>query len=275
MEVPGGERVRHTTAKHARQRLHMVGLLIAAGVLLGQWSVAHAQQAPASRGVSEDATTEPDGYRALVNRAVEAHQAGNFAVARGLFEQAHALYPNARTFRGLGVVALEMHTYVEAETLLVQALESNVRPLDSELRASSQELLERARSFLGRVQLVVSPEETEAALDGRTLALLGAPLLLEHGEHIFDFRAQGFLPQQRPLQVLAGDELLLHVVLTPQPAVRDAQPRVSSERGIIKSPWLWSIVGVAVAGGVAAAVLLARRDTGYDGGSTAQVVGAR
>src|SRR5262245_48073860 len=86
---------------------------------------------------------EPPGYRAAVDEAVTEHQAWHFTEARGLFVRAHALFPNARTLKGLGMVEFELRNYHESAEYLRASLASAVKPLTSELRAEALALLHR------------------------------------------------------------------------------------------------------------------------------------
>ena len=57
---------------------------------------------PSAASVSTQ-DVEPEGYRQAVDEAVREFAARNFEEARSLFARADALYPNARTQRGLGL----------------------------------------------------------------------------------------------------------------------------------------------------------------------------
>jgi hypothetical protein len=72
-------------------------------------------------------------YRELIRKALEEYELGNWAEAKLFFSDAHRLFPNARTLRGLGLVAYSLRDYVSATDQLVQSLSSNVRPLTKEL----------------------------------------------------------------------------------------------------------------------------------------------
>src|SRR5262245_44373834 len=67
----------------------------------------------ASSGAAQSAAPakEPAGYRQIVSRAVREFDAGNYAEARGLFNRAHELQPNARTHLGLGLAEFELRNY--------------------------------------------------------------------------------------------------------------------------------------------------------------------
>jgi hypothetical protein len=89
-------------------------------------------------------------------------------------------------------------------------------------------------------------------LDGVALRgeQIGGEIVFVHpGEHVIDVRGDGRESVQRTVRLTAGESV--HAVSLPIPA-----ERVS----IAGRWWFWTIVGVAVAGGVTAAVLLSTQE---------------
>jgi hypothetical protein len=222
---------------------------------------------------SGDARSEPSGYRELVNAAIVEFRLRHFPEARGLFTKAHALWPNARTLRGLGATEFELRNYAESVRHLEAALDSPVRPLDDPLREKTSRLLERARAFVGRLQLNVHPDSSVAMVDG--LPVRGAKeLLLEVGDHVVEVHAPGYVSERRKLRVDGGECTTLNVALTlsfqPQasPNVREPPARW------VTSPWLWTGI-VVLAGGTALSLGMALRPRGpaYEDGTAGVVAG--
>ena len=89
---------------------------------------------------------EPPGYRAAINEALAEYKAGHFEEARSLFAEAHGIYPNSRTLRGLGMTAYELRRYRESIEYLDEALSSPVKPLDGRLRNETESLLNRVNA---------------------------------------------------------------------------------------------------------------------------------
>src|SRR5687768_5799987 len=117
--------------------------VVALGALAAPW-VAAAQ--PAARADAR----EPSGHRKTANRAVREFDAGNYAEARGLFNRAHDVFPNARTHLGLGLCEYELRNYGTSIEHLEQALASQVKPLNQQLRKSAEDVLGKARDLIGR-----------------------------------------------------------------------------------------------------------------------------
>jgi hypothetical protein len=225
---------------------------------------AHAQST--TQSTMKDATepAEPAGYTELLDQALEERNAGHFEEAHALFARAHAMFPNARTLRALGMVEFDLRDYRTSVEYLEQALASQVRPLTAPMRQSVSELLERAKGFLGKVALSVEPSDAQVELDGAPIQLGDQPLLLNFGEHTFDITASGFARATRKVNVRAGEPQTLHVVLdaeapsattTTADASRASEPAASQhDRTDGPGALPWVLVGISgalmVTGGV-------------------------
>lgn len=233
---------------------------------------------------------EPAAYRSTVREALSEYHAKNFPEARALFEEAHRLYPNARTLRGLGMTAFELRSYRESASFLKDALESQVKPLEGNLRIETERLLTRAERFVGKLTLEVTPRDASVLIDGHSVAHdPGVPVMLDVGDHNFEFQAEGYLPESRSLYVKGRENETWTVVLnkvpvaapvaapapsvpTPEETARaaddgphgtrfvelDARER-RHDRPLYKNGWLWAGVAVVVVAAVVAPVVLATR----------------
>src|SRR5688572_4431416 len=89
--------------------------LILCGCLgVGSPTLAQAPGGPAQTSELRAGHSADAAYERLVRDAISAHEAGQHAQARRLLVEAHALRPNARTLRGMGVAAFHTGQYVEA-----------------------------------------------------------------------------------------------------------------------------------------------------------------
>lgn len=218
------------------------------------------------------AAKDSPAYTEAVTLGLSEFEAQNYAEARAHFARAHALYPNARTLRALGMVAFELKRYVECARYLTDALASNERSLEGEKRRQTEKLLERANGYIARFILDIAPD-TNVIVDGVATDLApGAELALEVGDHLVEFRASGRIASKRPVTVQGGERETLHVTLaaldlpgepTPAQSPQRATPADRpSSRPAYKSPWLWTALGVLVAGAAAGtAVALTRGGT--------------
>lgn len=236
-------------------------MLAALGCLASFAAGAHAQDDAGPRE-----RTDPAGYSSLIDEALAEHQAGNFEEARTLFAKAHAIFPNARTLRGLGMMEFELRDYAASCGHLEQALASQIRVLSGELRESTTVLLARAQAFVGKVTLTVVPADARVLLDGAEVSLVeGQPLVLNFGDHTLDVRAEGYAREARKVTVRGGEAQSLHVELNALGAgVADGEPgagvAATASGGPGALPWVLVGVGAALMVGGGVLVALAQGD---------------
>jgi len=249
--------------------------LLAAGSL-------QAQATPAPGG--NEPPVAVGTYQHVIRDALSEFDAGNWAEARALFEQAHALRPSARTLRGLGMASFELKNYVRAEQELRSALDETRQPLTAAQRAELTALLQRIERYVGKLVVKVQPETATVLLDG---AAIPHEIELELGQHELSVQADGYHTLTRNIAIEGGKQQTLELSLTPvekkaeetaqvpAPAETAAAAQApSSELGTFESDyaltdtepsssgsvfskwWFWTAVGVVVAGGVVTAVVL-------------------
>ncbi|MFT3925660.1 MAG: PEGA domain-containing protein [Myxococcales bacterium] len=243
---------------------------------------------PAAPVVNPPAFEEPPGYAELIDAAIREHELTHFQEARELLLKAHAMFPNARTLRGLGKVEYELRNYGHAVSHLENALASPVRPLDARLRAEVEELLARARAYVGEVHVAVKPSSASVIVDGVTVASgPQAVFSLVVGDHLIEFQAAGHFPERRAVRVKGGEQTNIQVVLnapladkepaSPEkaaPSQPSSAPHDDEARTRTRRRWLaWTLSAVAVTG-AALAIGFAFRDdsTGRADGGTSGVV---
>jgi tetratricopeptide (TPR) repeat protein len=215
----------------------------------------------------------PAGYTEAIREALSEFELGNFTESREQFRKAHAIDPNGRTFRGLGVVEFELRHYVESVKLLEQALAATHKPLAGKLRAETEAALERARAYVGEVQVETDPDTATVLVDGELIDR-SAPdaLRLDVGDHVFEFHAEGRLATKQTVSVKGGATETLRVTLpllhdevaapaTTQQVDLTTPPPVQAESAPLYTKWwLWTAVGVVVAAGVTTGVILLTQD---------------
>jgi tetratricopeptide (TPR) repeat protein len=213
--------------------------------------------------------SDPPGYAETVGEALEEYGQGHFEEARRLLLKAHALFPNARTLRGLGLAEFELRNYPAAVEYLKQALASSVRPLDESLRAQTEQALARALDYTALVRIRVEPAHATVSIDGTAVELdPTTPTRLAVGKHLLEANADGYEKLSRSLELTGGEEQSLRLTLHKRSDTRATPVR--------RNPWLWTGLGVVVAGAVAGTLFaLQARAPGTaapDGGSTDAVL---
>lgn len=192
----------------------------------------------------------PPAYETAADLGFKEFELRNYPEARERFLQAEHLYPNARIARALGMVEYELRHYQAASEHLERALTRTERPLSSEERAETEQLLRSARGYLARFEITVFPDSARLRLDGTPLQLAAdGVLVLQVGDHVLEAEREQYWPTRRELHVRGGDDQRVELRLLPQAPVDQPKP-------LYASPWLWVGTGV-VAAGVAVALLVA------------------
>jgi tetratricopeptide (TPR) repeat protein len=101
-----------------------------------------------AQATPSEASDAPDEFSREIRVAVDAYDRDDYSVAREHFLRAHEIQPNARTWRGLGMTAFELHLYDDAIRELSFALEDERRPLSPKLREEAELTLRVARRRL-------------------------------------------------------------------------------------------------------------------------------
>ena len=202
-------------------------------------------------GASAQAT-DPDTpeYRDAIALALQEFELGNYPEARAAFERAHKIYPNARTLRGMGLSAFEARNYVEAIELLSAASESPERPLTDEQKAEARGVIERAKSYVSKVEVRLSPADAALAVDGQPARLKEGHLVLNPGDYQLRAHAQGRQPVVLTISAQAGRSTTITISLPPAGQGGAA----TSRQG--RSAWPY------VVGGAGAALLVTSAITG-------------
>lgn len=235
-----------------------------------------AQTADSDKARSEE-------YQSLVQQALHEYQLGNFNEAKVFFGRAHALSPNARTLRGLGMSSYELRNYVEAIDYFQRSLSSNERPLTLQMHGELSQLLNQARSFVTRVRLRLVPNDAELRVDTRTIPREpDGSVLLDPGTHELTIEAPAHETVTRTIRTNGAETLSLNVTLraqeqeqddtTPTRAVSLSVNEDKAAQGALEpqghgdgdagvAPWILIGAGgaVAIAGGVMLAIALGNK----------------
>ncbi len=214
-------------------------------------------------------------YGKAIQLAVVEFDSGNWREARILFRRAHEIEPNARTWRGLGITAFELRSYVEAIAELEAALADPRKPLTEQQRKEVQALLVRAREFVSVYRVTVTPENAQVLVDGKPATLQEGRLFLDPGQHSVVVRAAGYEERRADLKVDGGEQDQLSIELAVAESVapeaaQSRQPATDTTAGVSVAPrrkllWTWVLGGAALAvGGTAVGLSLAAKSNSDD-----------
>ena len=255
------------TAPFGSEARVLRGASVVLSVLACVWLSSTGSAAAQPSSASGHAAKEPR-YDALVRAAVDEYNRANWGEARLLFGKAHALSPNARTWRGIGLTEYESKRYVEAIAALESALSDRNKPLSVEQRRDTERALHEARQFAAVYALQVPEGVTEAVVDGEATPLpADGKLLLNPGRHTIAIRSAAGTQLERSVDVVVGERRKLVFDAPPQ-----ASTSTSTNRDALLSPaatgaeansggrvWTWVAAGttLALAAGTVAFGMLA------------------
>lgn len=230
------------------------------------WLSSAGSAAAQPSSASGHAAKEPR-YAALVRAAVDEYNRANWGEARLLFGKAHAISPNARTWRGIGLTEYESKRYVEAIAALESALSDRNKPLSVEQRRDTERALHEARQFAAVYALQVPEGVTEAVVDGEAAPLpADGKLLLNPGRHTIAIRSAAGTQPERSVDVVVGERRkLVFDALPPRASTstnRDAlltPAAAGAEASSGGRVWTWVAAGttLALAAGTVAFGMLA------------------
>jgi len=217
---------------------------------------------------AQDAAYDEAQYQSAISQALDEFERGNWDEAEGLFAQAHRIYPNARTLRGIGISAFEARRYVRAIEHLQAALRSSVNPLSAEQRAEVERAIERAEGYVATVEISIVPADAEVRVNGELLAATAGARVARVDPGLVQVQgsAPSFSVSVRELRVAAGERAQLALQLMSEraapiaPLDEHAVATVDYDEppaadGVRFHAWKWLALGAGglfvVAGGVA------------------------
>jgi hypothetical protein len=183
-----------------------------------------------------------DEYQNLIQQGLREYGLGNFSEAKSFFAQAHALSPNARTLRGLGMTSYELRSYVEAANYFEQALASNERPLPASMRQEVTNLLQQARSFVTHLRIKVVPESAELRLDTRPVTRgPDGDVLIDPGNHELVADAPDYESVTKTIRTDGNEQLSISFNLKstkpePQAQASAAKPEAPTSTAPLEAP---------------------------------------
>lgn len=185
-----------------------------------------------SDAIDSDAPGAKKNYKKAIKDGVSEYEAHHFEEALSYFRRAHQIYPNARTFRGIGMASFELRDYVTAVRSLTAAIDDQRKPLSPEQRKETQDLIDRCRLFVAVYAVTVSPGDAQVTIDANPLELEpDGKLMLGLGEHTIEARLKGYRPRTLSFQVRGGERKDLELNLEPAIAAIRPVPVVTTAPG--------------------------------------------
>lgn len=207
---------------------------------------ARAQETPSEQPTDAAAREKS---RAAFRRGVIHLRAQEWPAARSSFEEAWTLFPHPSILLNLGIAHLKTDDPVLAEQDFVRFLSEDPGAPPDEV-SSARDGLAEARSKIGTVRVVVTPQAARVVVDRNPVAVRTrasnegvAEARLRAGKHTVQVEAEGFHPKMTEIELPAKSDTEVRVTLVRAsgPKPRPAEPVHSPTRTIAG----WSLAGVS------------------------------
>lgn len=239
--------------------------------------------AVAGGGLAAAQTSErTEVAQAEFRRGVAALQARRFEEAAAALERSYRSYPSPVALYNLGLAHRELGHPLRAIDWFERYLSEGGDRVPADRVANVRGAIRELRDQLASVRVRVSVPVYTLMADGHEAAVVDGLLQLDPGDHVLAVTSPGYRPWRSELRLTPGERATHDVILvrdgadvavtrpvpprlrddarrpralaTPHP--QELQPNVESP-SLVTRWWFWTGVGVVVAGGVVAGVLIA------------------
>lgn len=206
---------------------------------------------------------EPETADQLLAKGVELRKKGDHAGALREFQAAHAKEPSGRTLAQMGIAEATLHSWVDAENHLSQALESTM-PWVEKNRATLEQTLQTVRTHTTEIS-IYGTTGAVVTLEDKVVGRIPLPSVprVNEGTVTVKVESRGYKPFVQTLPAKGGSQLIVTATLEPLPP--EPAPQVSapaplvtatpSGSGDASTPHAarrWAGIGLLTAGVVAA-----------------------
>ena len=208
----------------------------------------------------EDESSRVATARVLFEEGLQYSDSGQWDRAIERYQQTLRLRDSPQVRYNLAIALNESGRLVEASEQLNQI--TNHPDVVEEVRVGASELLSGIVPRLARLQLQIDGDlsNAEVRLDARSLdtALLGVPIICDPGAHRVTISREGTEIEAREVTTVSGSIVNLRFTIPEQapPIALLGETRPEEPRPLIRQWWLWTTVGVVVAGTVTAIIMM-------------------
>lgn len=203
--------------------------------------------------------------KALFDQGVALSDDGQWADALAAFEKSDKTVPSLSVRYNIGATLRALGRYVEAKKVLKAILKEGPEfdpPIKPALEADVQKLLDEVKQKIVVVTINAQPAEGSIEIDGADAKLKSdGSTELDPGKHVFVLTADGYETTTVSRDVRSATTIDL---IAPKVAVIEKRVEVHEEQPFYASGWFLAGAGVAVAGGVAAALAVALKPKAPD-----------
>ena len=233
----------------------LLGLVPALAIVILQAGTAAGQEDPKAR--KEEA-------KKLFLEGVDLFAAGSYEEALASFTSSHDLNPNPNVLYNIGMCQRELGDFAASLQTLTGYLEKKGASVPEKEKSEIEAVIAEMKGAVGTLDISVSEKKAAIKIDGKPAggSPLPSPVVLNEGPHLVEVVKEGFAAEKRTVTVKGGEALeasfSLSPLLKPAPPEEVLGPQAEEgkkkkkKKDILKSPLLWSLLGVAIIGGATA-----------------------
>ena len=238
--------------------------------------VSHAQ------GKDEQASSK-EKAKTLFLEGVAAFSDEKYPEALTSFKASYELNPNPNVLYNIGMCQRALLDFSSSTATLKKYLEKKGDSIPAKEKGEIETIISEMEASLGSLELAVSEEGATILVDSMEVGISPLPSTLElnPGMHTVEARKDGFAGAQKSFTLKSGEKTKLGLELaalkaapppevvmeTGKKAAADKAKKEEKKKSILKSPLLWSLLGVAIVGAGTATGLIIWK-TGSGGSST-------
>jgi hypothetical protein len=149
-------------------------------------------------------------------KGIELYGEGDYRAALIEFKRAYELAPNYAVLYNMGQVYFQLQDYVGALSALEQYLAEGGKNVAAPRRAEVQKDIEKLRSRIARVELVVNVSDAEVSVDDALVGKtpLAKPLLVSAGRRKITVSKSGVAPVTKMIEVAGADSVRVSIELS-------------------------------------------------------------
>jgi tetratricopeptide (TPR) repeat protein len=238
---------------------HVRGLVPALAIVILQAGTAAGQ---------EDPKAKKEEAKKLFLEGVDLFAAGSYEEALASFTSSHDLNPNPNVLYNIGMCQRELGDFAASLQTLTGYLEKKGASVPEKEKSDIEAVIAEMKGAVGTLEISVSEKKATITIDGKPAggSPLPSPVVLNEGPHLVEVVKEGFAAESRTVTVKGGEALEASFSLSPleKPAPpeevlgpqAEESKKKKKKKDILKSPLLWSLLGVAIVGGAAAAGII-------------------
>lgn len=226
---------------------------------------------------SETESNKKEAKR-LFLEGVEKFSEENYPDALSAFQESYELNPNPNVLYNIGMCHRAIFDFASSIITLKTYLEEKGGSVDKKEKAEIEEIIENMEAIVPVIHVSVSEKGATIIIDAKEVGVspLKFPVMLNKGEHVIEVKKEGFKSENKSVVLEGSERTTIEFMLAPaakhappekfmeiDKAEKEKEAKMKKRKKILKSPLLWTLLGVAlIGGGTAAGIVIWKTRSG-------------